>query len=302
MRRLKVLSKRLTFKGMDTILRLGHIMQLAFISAVTEKNRNKPKLRKKKTEELESEIARKWDYLTSFGGWVEYPKDPKTKKEDKTKPGRDTIEESFIVLGEPYISDEESKQKFIKDMCELCKKYGQWAVMILEGVEQIDEVTFKQLKDRYDAYSVFGNPEYIKKKMRKQMKDIYGDEIERSFNCIEQRVLPMAIYRVDANYYSPENVVLKHYENVSTSRIADYFTTVFRDVNAPKFTFIADDIEYHSRFQPTNIREARIVPRGADVLRKSIIDNRDTFQYKWINCVRYTKLNLADKIIKLFIK
>ena len=301
MRKLKILSKKLTFKGMDTILRLGHIMQLAFISAVNDENRDIPELRKEQTDKLESYIARRWDYLTSFGGWVEYPKDPETGKEDKTKLGKDTIEETFIVLGEPYIADEESKRKFIKDMCDLCGKYNQWAVMILEGVEKIDEVSFKQLKDRYDAYSVFGNPKYIEEEIREEMKNTYGDELERSFNCIEQRILPIAIYRVDANYYDSEGTVLKHYENVSTSRIADYFTTIFRDVNAPKFTFIADDIKYYSKFQPNNISEARIIPKRADVLRESILANRESFHYKWTHCSKYTKLKIADKLIKLFL-
>ena len=299
MHKLRLSGKKLKFKSIEDILRLGNVCQLAFISAVNPQNADNTELRLSKTRELEGKIASGYNYYTNFGGWVEYPENSETGEEDKTKPGIETTEESFIVVGKPHSDSEYQKNLFRQHMCKLASDFDQWAVMIVDGVEKIEEVTYKQLKDRYDAYAVFSDPKFIEEAYREEIRESYGDETEKAFECITQKILPFSIYRAEANYFSPSGKKLKHYENISTVQVADFFTTLNRDSKAHKFTFIADNVRYIQKFTPHNVFEGKMLPYNKRI--HHISENRKTLAYKHTECINKVRNAIISFIVSKFI-
>lgn len=292
----KTAGKKLRFNSFDDVLKLGNVIQLAFISAVTEQIKDDNVLRTQKTQELEDDIARGYNYVSNFGGWVEPQVDEKGNPIPNVK-GIEETEESFVVFGKPHSNSELDKQNFRKHMIKLCDKYDQWAVLIVDGIEKTDELTPKRLKDRSDAYKVFSDPAFIEENQREYMEQIFGKESENVFNfLIKNSNAPFSIYRVEANYYDRKGNIVKHYENLSRERISDFFTSLSDDKTSHKYTFIANAKPfYNEQYSPTNQYNYHGVWKwfSKEEKHNEILKNRQQYNYIYGSCAslfRYIRI------------
>lgn len=149
----------------------------------------------------------RYNYFETFGCW------------ENSETGISTQESSFIVLGPKYdaeyvgISTEEILENFRNYFIELCEVYHQWAVLIIDSAENIDNTVSGHSMD-----------------IREDLSNGKYDDIN--------------LYSVHGTFYDGNGHVVKEYNNVTSNVIGQFFTTLAREQGANKFTLLASSNFY----------------------------------------------------------
>ena len=196
------------------------------------------------TKALNDELTgSRYNYFETFGGWV----DPET--------GVSTQESSFIVLGPEYDAEyvgasTEALLKYFHESCiKLCKKYHQWAVLIIDSAEDIDDTVSGHSMDiRKDLYKKFYSD-------KKYMTDEYeynlemDEDAELEYEKVREdlnsgKYDDVSLYSLHGTYYDANGDVVKEYNNVTSNVIGQFFTALAREQGAKKFTLLASSNFY----------------------------------------------------------
>ena len=218
----------------DDLLKLARKRPFACISAVTPYNINNPTERHKATRKLAFSLAR-FDYFRVKGCWLDEDGNPQE-------------EESYVVLGSPYRGIKEQKA-FEKAMVNLCREYDQDAVLIVTGIENLEDLNFDILNKRYDEYSVFTDPRFLSS----PTQDDY-----QYHELIKNQETPIIIYSLYAKYLDKEGNVTQEFNNVTPKHIGKYFTEIGYGSKAHKFTLLANKItsnDFVLKFTPLSKTE-----------------------------------------------
>ena len=196
------------------------------------------------TKSLNDELTEsKYHYFETFGGWV----DPKT--------GVSTEESGFIVLGpeynieSPLISTEDILEGFREFAIRLCRDYNQWAVLVIDYAEDIDDSVSgyamdirKELYRKFSENKNYMSDEYLKdfeqdEDMQSEYKSVNRDLDSEKFTDID-------LYSLHGVYYNKHGDMVKEYNNVSSAMIGEFFTALARNQGAEKFTLLASSNFY----------------------------------------------------------
>lgn len=220
------------------------------------------------TDSLDKELAlSQYKYFETFGGWVE----PDT--------GKTVTESSFIVLGPEYdfnyFGADNSVESFRQWAIGLCKKYHQWAVLVIDGGEDIDSVPDSVMKDRIRYYRRFYDKNYMTDEYRRAFEE--DNDLQDEYNAVERDLKnenDYKLYSVRGTYYDEDGKVVKEYNNITSRQIGNFFTQLARHQGADSFTLTAD----------THLRVPYIVTSLRDKYRnhtlKDIYAQRETVFYK----------------------
>ena len=185
----------------------------------------------------------KYNYFETFGGWI----DPET--------GISTQESSFIVLGPEYdkkyfgTSTEELLEDFRNYFIELCGEYHQWAVLIIDSAEDIDNTVSGHSMDiRKDLYKKFyEDKKYMTDEYRYNIETDEDAEIEYKTvreDLNNDKFKDVNLYSLHGTYYDDTGHIVKEYHNVTSNVIGQFFTTLARKQGADKFTLLASSNFY----------------------------------------------------------
>lgn len=196
------------------------------------------------TKSLDEELTQsQYRYFETLGGWV----DPKT--------GISTEESSFIVLGpeynikSPIISTEDILNGFREFAINLCRDYHQWAVLVIDSAENIDDsVSGHSMDIRKDLYKKFyENKKYMADEYKYNLET--DEDAELEYETVREdlnnnKYDDVSLYSLHGTYYDADGNVVKEYNNVTSNVIGQFFTTLAREQGAEKFTLLASSTFY----------------------------------------------------------
>ena len=208
--------------SLHEVLKIAQTHPIVCISACTDANSRDLNERAKATEDLETLIAASYDYITVSGGWVE-PLENGGSKE--------TVEESFIVIGPEYGEPTGRSDAFRDYMIELCDKFHQWAIFYIYW-KNYHDVDFIRKKNQ-QLYENFKDRDHL------ELCELYAEYLDGSGNTIET------------------------FNTINVDMIGSYFTTTARKAGAAKFTLMAS-MQFYSKYTPTSLANKFITMRGDD--------------------------------------
>lgn len=240
------------------VLKIAQTHPIVCISACTDANSRDLNERAKATEDLETLIAASYDYITVNGGWVE-PLENGGSKE--------TVEESFIVIGPEYGEPTGRLDAFRDYMVELCDKFHQWAILYISWAEDYEVIDELKRQRREDAYRVFSHPDYIDEERAYEIdKDATMDSIKEEAQQLYDELKDrdhLELYELYGEYLDGSGTTVKTFNNVNAGMIGSYFTTTARKAGAAKFTLMAP-MQFYSKYTPTSLANKFITMRGDD--------------------------------------
>lgn len=230
--RKSIVGSKISLPDLSKIIEHAYASPLCIISANRSENTGEENIKNDKL--LEAWIAGLYDYAVVEGAW-------------ENADGNIGNEPSFIMIGPEYGLDR--NDRFIDDCKKMCAKFNQDAVLYISATEDISQLTDKMLKDRYDAYAVFSDPDYIEDEdyFTKNLYTDYDQEKEKSE--ILKRGYPTAIYQLHGEYKDRNWNTIQEYNNVIPEKIGAFFTALARMNGANLVSFQASVSALRAKMQ-----------------------------------------------------
>lgn len=211
---------------------LRKLIEYAYIAPLCIMSANRPEYTIEENIErdklLEAIIASSYDYVITSGAW-------------ENPDGSYGDEPSFIVIGPEYTKNR--TDGFIKFCQRMCAEFGQDAVLYISSTEDASKLSNEILKNRYDAYAAFYDPDFIEEKDKYYDENSYANyEDDKEISNLLRNSSAKPVFQLHGEYKDRNWNTIQEYNNIIPDQIGRYFTKLARMNGASKFSLMASTI------------------------------------------------------------